>query len=212
MNTNSFIKHNRLLPISVISVKNEINYYFEQDVEDYVIPFLNTEMPGIIVGENDKDIISVVSEDENIRGYQGQVYSEYYEQIDSDRSIGSIKEIFCVNNQYDFYRFLFKFRSYFATSVMKQLGIMTLEEIFYNEFKSKGFEKVAISIYMTSDGFNESEILFKNSGGNEIKVIYPEFDYCEGNDYNYLNRETSPNWFSFFKAIKRGNVMNYEDL
>jgi len=207
MNTNSFIKHKDLLPISVKSEKDEINYYFEQDVEDYVVGFLKTEMPGILVGENDEDIISVVKVDNNIKGYKGQVFSEYYDPIDSDRSIGSIKEIFCVDNQYDFYRMIFKHRSYFETSIMEQLGIMTLEEIFYDEFKSIGFEKIRISTSMTFDGFDECEIKFKNNKGELIEVIYPEYDYVEGQGYNYLNRKESPNWFDFFQSLYKGDVM-----
>jgi hypothetical protein len=205
MNTNSFIKNKDLLPVNVKWEKDEVNYYFEQDVEDYVFGFLKTEMPGFILVWEDNEILISVTRDNNcFRGYQGQVFSVSY-----DRQLGSIKEIFYVDNQYDFYRKIFTFSSYFETSMMKQLGIMTLEEIFYDEFKLLGFEKRSISKYMTDSGFDEVTVVFKNNNGEEIEIIYPEFDYEEGSGYNYLNRETNPNWFDFFRSLYKGDVMLY---
>ena len=212
MNTNSFILHKDLLPVTIKSLNNETSYYFEQFIEDYILRFLETEMPGSIIGDIDEEIISVLNDHGVLKGYIGEFNSEYYEKSDSEISIGTIKEIFTTEDQYEFYLKIFKYRESFSINIVQELGIMTLENIFYEQFKALGFEKVRITTCDTYDGYNESTVIFKNIEGKEINVFYPEYDYCEGNDWITLYQGISFDWCDFLKAIKSGNIMNYKAI
>ena len=107
-------------------------------------------MPGIIIGEVDEDIISVIKDEDSIQGFQGQIFSEYSESTDSYCSIGSIKELFSLKNEIKFYKKIFQYRKIFSKEVSEQLGLMSPEEIFYSHFKTQGFTKIKILTYEKS--------------------------------------------------------------
>jgi hypothetical protein len=103
MNKNSFLLHKDMLPVTVKMEKDLLCYYFSQDDERQAIRFLFAEMPGILVSEDDEDIISAIVVDNKISAYQGQWYDEYFEPIDGLISIVCIKELFCADSVYEFY-------------------------------------------------------------------------------------------------------------
>jgi hypothetical protein len=108
---------------------------------------------------------------------------------------------------------LFKYRKNLSKKPFSQLGILTLEEIFYSEFKAKGFEKTKIIKYDRSeDGFIESTITLRNQDGNEIEVIYPELDYVEDESDNSIYPEADFNWIDFLRSIRKGDVLKYEGV
>ncbi len=169
-------------------------------------------MPGIVVGEIDEDIISVNLEDGKFKGFQGQVFSDYYEPIDDNRSIASIKEIFCAEDDYEFYKKIFKYRDFFANEIVEHLGIKSLEEIFFTQFETHGFKKMGNSNKTTSDGYDETYVVFENNEGIEIEVFYPEYDYSEDSSIIRLDQDISIDWLDFLETVDSGNVMNYKGV
>lgn len=209
MKVNSFFHCKDLLPVTVKSENNEINYYFEENLERYVLKFLESEMPGVVVGEIDEDIISIMCEKNIFRGFIGEVFSDYFEPIDGDRSIGSIKEIFTATTECELYRKVFKYRNIFSIEIATELSIKTPEEMFYFQFEKRGYKKLSIHESDTHEGYVESNIKLKNQHNQIIEVFYPEYDYSEGYPWIKLDDAIAYNWLDFFDAIENENVMEY---
>ncbi len=77
----------------------------------------------------------------------------------------------------EFYINIFKYRRLFSTITIKQLGILTPEQIFNNQFGFQGFKKERIRTEITNEGYNECYIHLTNDENKKIVAQFPEYDY-----------------------------------
>ena len=94
--------------------------------------------------------------------------------IFSGNKITAGREILCLHKErliikFSFYKKIFKYRPFFASKIVEQLEIKSIEEIFYTQFEAHGFKKRGISIQMTSDGYDETYVVFENNEGMKLK-------------------------------------------
>jgi len=216
MNKNSFLNFSNLLPITISKEGDAIHYKLPNDLsESEVIDFLESEMPGIIIGDYSETEFqthtSIFCKDEKYFLFEGYNKEDYIEDHYTIEVV--IYPIKTINQTHDLYIYLLEKFSNIDDGIFDKFNTPTPYDLFWNFFKERGYEKTGQREEHNNDGYGVTTFEFTKAG-EVYSVIYPEYDYNPNSNYYSDGNVTVDgyyfNWTAFISAIKEDNIEAYD--